>query len=557
MRIRTRDDRGAVLVLTALSLGFIIAAVAFTIDLGRQIERRRDMQAIADVVSLDMVRNLNGRTVNQINADSANWLLEQQRSAARNNFTASKLTVSLGHVTTSNGVETFVVDTGDAVPTAVRVVASDHVDFFFSPGGGDVSRTAVAATDATVDYQLGSFLAGVTPSNTQIDLLNKVLKRALGTGTLSLDAVSYQGLAAGRVSLRGLATQMGFASPDQLANATVNAKQFYLATAQAMNANGGPAAGVTALNTIAATMNNSATMNVGDVIQAGSGSQDAFDTTFSVLGLITGSAFLINGNSAISVPSLDMVIPGIGAVDVSLTVIQKPMFVTKARVGDSSTTSQVSMSITIPINSFDVSSTPGIGALLPAASLEKLSGSITIVPTAGSATGSPTVINCGTSIAPSKSVDLKVTPTPVSLTASENLTLSATLPLLGNISLLNTNVTNATASATGTSDTGHFNYTADFMPSIGTGSPQRLGASSLNLAGALSASSANSTVAGVSVPFTKATLVNATNAALTNLIFPKIQDSIVPIITQTLGLDLGGGDIGANEMHCGGTKLES
>jgi hypothetical protein len=509
------------------------------------------MQAIADVVSLDLARDLNGRDVATMHADP-NWALDQQRSAQRNNFPVSGITVELGHVTTSNNQKTFVSDESNssAVPTAVRVKASDSVNFFFYPGGGTVDRTAIGVTNATIDYQIGSFLAGVNPSATQVDLLNKALTRALKGGTLSLDAVSYQGLASGGVSMRGLATQLGLASPEALATSTVNARQLFTATAQVMQANGASPTAVAAMNNAAATVDNNATVDMGKVITANQGTgNDAADTQFSALSLLTGSAFAINGNSALSIPSLDFSLPGFQPVTVSMTVIQAPQIARNAPVGRVLSTSQVSMTITIPVSGMDVSSV--VHQSIPTLSVASLTGSIVVRPQMGSASATPTAIDCGTTNTPSKSTDIAATPTPVSMTADETMTLKGAL----NLTIATTNISNASLSATGSTQTGHFNYTSDFGPPTYSGSPQRLGAASLNLANALSATSANTTVLSIPLGSNNAGVIAAMNAALSNSVFPKIQDTIIPIITRTLGLELGGADVSALEMHCGGVKL--
>ena len=68
LRFQTRD-RGAVIPIVALTLGVLVLSTAFAIDLGSQRADRRDMQAIADVVSLDLSRKLEGRDAVTIDND--------------------------------------------------------------------------------------------------------------------------------------------------------------------------------------------------------------------------------------------------------------------------------------------------------------------------------------------------------------------------------------------------------------------------------------------------------------------------------------------------------
>ena len=58
MMNRRRDERGAVAVLTAALLTALVVMAAFVVDIGMQRVARRDMQALADVVALDLSREL-------------------------------------------------------------------------------------------------------------------------------------------------------------------------------------------------------------------------------------------------------------------------------------------------------------------------------------------------------------------------------------------------------------------------------------------------------------------------------------------------------------------
>jgi uncharacterized membrane protein len=97
---RGRDDRGVVIPIVALSLTFLMLMTAFTVDLGRLMVTSRQVQSVADVTSLDLVRQLDGRTVAQIQADP-NWTTAVADTRARNNFSAG-------------GNRTFVIETSSA-----------------------------------------------------------------------------------------------------------------------------------------------------------------------------------------------------------------------------------------------------------------------------------------------------------------------------------------------------------------------------------------------------------------------------------------------------------
>ena len=240
MRLRTsRDERGAVLVLTGFALVALLAFTSLALDLGYQRVVRRDMQALADVVALDLVRMVDGRTVTQIEADPL-WLRGRNDSVARNADTQGDpptVTPVLGSV--DPATRAFTPMTGSQVPNAVKVTAAANLDFKFRPGSGKAARSAIAGgDDATLDYQLGSFLAGL--STFQNGLLQRLLSQAFcpdGTGSAAvncraaLDVLSYAGLVNTRLTLGALATQMGLGSADQLLASNVSVRELLQASA--------------------------------------------------------------------------------------------------------------------------------------------------------------------------------------------------------------------------------------------------------------------------------------------------------------------------------------
>jgi Flp pilus assembly protein TadG len=70
---RRKDENGAVALTVALVVTLLLAVASFALDLGLARVGVRDMQAVADVVALDMARQIDGRTVSAIEADTK-WL---------------------------------------------------------------------------------------------------------------------------------------------------------------------------------------------------------------------------------------------------------------------------------------------------------------------------------------------------------------------------------------------------------------------------------------------------------------------------------------------------
>jgi len=335
-------ERGAVLAVVAISLTFLISVTAITIDLGRLSLRRRDMQAIADMVSLDMARLLNGRTNAEILSPTAvpKWDDELRLSAERNDFTSSKLSYRLGDM---DGA-TFVENEDPAHrSTAVEITATDDLDYFFAPGGGSVTRKAIGTLGAKACISIGSFAAAYNANPSS--LLGTLLGKALNASV-----VSYSGLANAQVTLADIATNLGFGTPSELLTATVNRKDFYLATANALR-QAGDAADATVLESIAAATNSSSTFDFGDLVHVDQGGeQAALSTAFNVLDLVAGSAFLANGTNALSIPSLGLSIPGLTSASASVQVIQAPQSGCGSVGGPPVRTSQVQVTLDLTIN---------------------------------------------------------------------------------------------------------------------------------------------------------------------------------------------------------------
>lgn len=570
MRLRIgcrRDrDRGAVIPIVALTLGVLIASSALAIDIGHQMLLRRDLQKVADAIALDMARHLDGRPAGVIESDPT-WAADLAASEARNGFvngTGNKtVQASAGCYDQAAKIWSTFCPLGPNPPlstmdvaTAVRIILSDRIDYYFYPGGGTSSRTGIASVEGLADFEVGSFLAAFNPTAGDVDILNWVLGLALGnTSPLDLTAAGYQGLATGNVTARDIAASYGFADPNQLFTGKVNAQQFFNATADAVQRNGGSSAQVSALRSISTKVASGTTFEFSQVVDPGpyappssasttSGKGSVFDMSLDLMNLVEGAAFVMNGTNTISVPALDAGIPPLASVALTLKVIEKPRFAFGKRVGEGVRTSQVDLGVT---SAFDVDAAQFVkltGA--------RLSGNITVKPSAAGATAYPTAIRCATPT--TQSVTMGLDADPLSVTASESLTLSANIGLLGaKLDVLSVNVNNATVTTTSTAGTADFAYTSEFMPTVGTGTMKRIGASTMNLAGALQATSTNTTF--LSLPLAQADLFAGVNNALNTSLLPVIQDTLIPHITKLLGLELGGGDVGTLDMHCNSLKL--
>jgi uncharacterized membrane protein len=238
---RPREERGAVLPIVGLLLVVLVPSSAMAVDLGMQRVVRRDMQTLADVVALDVVRLVDGRTASQIQGGYnglptlANALAH---SVARNDDDVlgdpPNVTAKLAHLDSATGVLDTVTGgatravTGTEVPNAVEVTASGSVNFAFVPGSGAALRTAVAVPAPSACFRLGSFAVGVDTGDA--NLLNTVLPGLLNNTTFSGTLVGYQGLAAANLTLLDLVgvSSLHVAGPDELLDLSgLTLGQFY------------------------------------------------------------------------------------------------------------------------------------------------------------------------------------------------------------------------------------------------------------------------------------------------------------------------------------------
>ncbi|MDQ1106367.1 pilus assembly protein TadG-related protein [Nocardioides zeae] len=313
-----RDERGSVAVFVAVMIAVVVAAAAFVTDLGLQRVLRSDLQAVADVVALDLARNLDGRTAAQLGAvmDAA-----RDQSVARNDDAVgdgTRVTWEVGEVTLQGQFRAFTAADAATSPTAVRVTARSQVRYPITGGDGPATRAAVAGATSSACYRLGSYAAMVRSGNSL--LLNPVLRR-IGQSNATLSAADYTGLAGVAVSLDKLAANLGLGSVNELATATVKARDYYLALVNALPA-GTSGTQVTILNQLRSwTLTQSIDLQVGRIIGVSSGSGSVVGATYDLLDLVAGSMYLVNGENLMNV-YIGSLAPGVTNTGLAIRLIQ-------------------------------------------------------------------------------------------------------------------------------------------------------------------------------------------------------------------------------------------
>jgi uncharacterized membrane protein len=523
-------DRGAVLPLVALVLTTLIAFASFAVDLGFERVARRDMQALADVVALDLSRYLDGRTVAQIQADPV-FAATLTASTGRNLDTAGEsrtVTYRLGSV---NAARVFSPLTGTAVPTAVEVTANAVVDYFFRPGTGDTTRTAVASRNPNACFSIGSFALNL---NTQKSaLLNGLLNDAL-----NLSVVSYTGLASAQLNLLDLAAQLGVGTVDELATTNVTYGQLALAAAEILERQG-DTANATLLRSISTSVGALAPVNVGQIVGVAPSSDAALNSTVNVLDLIAGGAFLANGSSALSVPGLSVNVGGLINLTTAFNIIQGPQSAC-GRVGAQATTSQVDMSASGNVATVAVP-VPALGSVAVQV------GPLDLDLDTAAARGTLAAIVCGTlsgspTAAQPNGIDVSVVTS--LLQAGISLPLRITGSLAGALSIDIRLTVGANTSDPTTASTASFRMPPDTFDTA-----RETGSGSVGLSGAAitqSGVTVTATVLGLPTTLPVATLntiLGAVTSSVVNPLITQLDNALLGPITDLFGLNVAGADV--------------
>jgi len=367
----------------------LVPLAAFAVDIGVQRVARRDVQAVADVVALDLARQLDGRTYSVLQP-----LMQglADKSLARNGTGAGTVSVSVqlgklsdGSWSASNPGAYFTAITSNAggLPSAVKVTASTSVNLNLHGGKGGAVRHAIARSQSSACFRLGSFAARVATSGS---LLNGLLN-----DSLNLTVVGYQGLATSSITLGALATELGVGSPEELmALHNVSLGTLFTAAAHVLQSNGGSSANVTLLNSMASSSFSGVIhtqINMSDLFNLTTGSDSAFATSLNLYDLVATTAFVANGTNFLAIPNLTVGIPGLApsAVTASLKVIQAPERACGS-TGATLTTSQVTLNLSVNLPATNIPIALG---------LLTTSSTLTATVNLAQATGTLTKIQCG------------------------------------------------------------------------------------------------------------------------------------------------------------------
>lgn len=319
-RCRGTDERGTVLVVTAVSMVTLFAAGSLSIDIGNLSVRKSTVQSIADAASMDARFGLN----NGAGSCSAAAALADQ-SANNNGFAyaapGNSLSVVLGTVIPSKHFVPDAVSCANGDPaqgsaSAVQVHVAGTVAYIFGSGSGTASATGTwSSLPEMTGVRVGSYLANNDPTDS---VLGGFLGGLLGPpNNTNVQAVGYNGLAGGGVTLGQLATALSVGSPTAALADNITYSQLIAATISALTNNPndpGASAALVALKSLSSelSISSSATFSLSKLVSfATPGAASAADIAINVLDLVMGGAELENGQNFLSAPNLNVTIAGL------------------------------------------------------------------------------------------------------------------------------------------------------------------------------------------------------------------------------------------------------
>jgi len=329
-----REERGAVIIITAISMLMLMSAMALAVDIGDLVWRKRQLQGIADLASLDAVRALGDQRDNT-HTKCAQALQIAQAPAQRNNLDQATYPVSveLGTVDPTTRVWTRLTDCtsnfSPAAANAVKVLASRSVLFSWLPGSDTIPADAVSSMASTADLGMGTWAARVNTSYlSTFDKLMYCGGRGGGicSSTTGLTAGGYSGLASSTINLGRLFTALNIGSANQVASTTVTYRNMLNAAATILTADGGATnlAAATALTTLASSSDSTLSFKFGDIIDATSGYGSVAAANMNVAELVGASMEIANKGHFIQVNNVGLAVPGVSSFNMKMSVMEAP-----------------------------------------------------------------------------------------------------------------------------------------------------------------------------------------------------------------------------------------
>jgi len=349
-------ERGAIAILAAASLIVLVGLMALSIDVGVAFFAQEQLQQAVDLAVLKAVTDpTNATSLAQTTVDDnvGAGTLSQPLSVVAGEYPPPGY--DWATIGTLDVASRF--SPGGDAPNALQITAQRDAPLFLSrllySGTMPVSAQATAYNQPLTQLTIGTGALSVDSQQSAAN--NALLSSFLGTN-ISLDAVSYQGLANANVDMFGfldaLISITGGTSGDYSAilNASVTLPEVMNALAATVASDSGLAGSAstltTALDTLGSETNTLGPFTVGSVIQlADITASRAVGAQLNLFAFLTASAEQINASS---MPTTTVSIPVTGgSITVQSAVIEPAQSSVVGGVGISASSAQIRLDIDI------------------------------------------------------------------------------------------------------------------------------------------------------------------------------------------------------------------
>lgn len=325
-----RTERGAAFVATVLMMSVILLIGSLVIDIGGDRVVRREMQAMADVLALDVVRRLDGSPAANYSGYDATapsaTLLAAAKTESLNRQSGALArpdTVTIRLAVTDKDSGDFVRWAGPTdIPNAVRVWTTGGSAFRFlptTPRDSSVQRSALAVIGPAIAcISAGATFADVSPQGP----LDTMLGKLVGVDRLTvLDPYALASLDL-EIPLIDLAGKLGVGTVDDIMTANVSAQGFVLAISEVLPHKGNSAS-IALLDAIANGLPNTGTMDISKILTIDTGGGSGTGLSINTFSLIQSTIMLANKENFVNIGTV-ISVPGLSKVTVTAKVVEAP-----------------------------------------------------------------------------------------------------------------------------------------------------------------------------------------------------------------------------------------
>lgn len=315
-----RKQRGALGLMMAMIMLVLVLFAALAIDMARLTYQQQALQSVADIAALEVSRS----NPYYIDPDNSSGIESDLETKYQSEGKVDTLTVEFGSAAIVDNYWTF-SDTLPSTPSfdedysAAQVVVTKTVPKSMIAGGlfngetVELTATAAIQKSGVVRFGIGTELLSIDTE--QSALLNSIFSGVLGS-SVNLNAASYQGLANTQIMLGSLVNEAALGSIDGVLNSNLELANL----SEFLNLDNGVG---DLLNQVSAL-----DVKVGDILGITPGRESAaLATTLSALDIIRAATIYAgNGESGISIPTVDANILGLASSTASLNIIEAPKF---------------------------------------------------------------------------------------------------------------------------------------------------------------------------------------------------------------------------------------